>query len=470
MKKIKKLFWIFNILLISLLIFSKSLSNIDEVLQYNFGRYLANGYVLYKDFNCIVFPSFPFIMGAILKIFGQELIVYRVLEIFILVFIEIYAIKILKKLKLDNQFLTYIIITIYMVLISIFSLAEYNMLNCLILLIIINRELKENTKWYDDILVGVLVGLTITVKQSVGICILIGCILNTMIDKVTWKQKVKRIFFKILGVSFILCCMLGYLYGTNTIRDCMNYTILGLREFLPYFGVFLYGNFFIALLALVLIFVEIITIYKVAKEKEKSAIVLFIYGFASFAVMYPILDENHILIGFLPNIILYMYLFLKESRLNDKMMKNFSLTFVVGIIILLVLHIANFINLSSYKDNKHYQYIYMEDATKKELENITSFIKIHDNTYIIDTTGVFYMIPLDKFCGIFDLPNVGNTGEKGEQALIEKIDDIEEGYFLVQDFTKKNAAQNPINAINYVKENFEYIGNINHFQVYYKNR
>ena len=41
MKKVKKLFYAFNILLIIFLIFSKNLNNIDELLNYNFGRYIA---------------------------------------------------------------------------------------------------------------------------------------------------------------------------------------------------------------------------------------------------------------------------------------------------------------------------------------------------------------------------------------------------------------------------------------------
>ncbi|MBR1539574.1 MAG: hypothetical protein IJ629_00025 [Clostridia bacterium] len=59
-------------------------------------------------------------------------------------------------------------------------------------------------------------------------------------------------------------------------------------------------------------------------------------------------------------------------------------------------------------------------------------------------------------------------GKEGENSLIHKIDKIENGYLLVKDFTNRNSAQNPMKAIQYVKDNFEYIGNINSFEVYYK--
>ena len=63
----------------------------------------------------------------------------------------------------------------------------------------------------------------------------------------------------------------------------------------------------------------------------------------------------------------------------------------------------------------------------------------------------------------------GNTGINGEQALIDKINKIDEGYFLVRDFSKNSLYnQQPLKAIDYVRKNFEYVNNIYDFEVYYK--
>ena len=63
----------------------------------------------------------------------------------------------------------------------------------------------------------------------------------------------------------------------------------------------------------------------------------------------------------------------------------------------------------------------------------------------------------------------GNTGINGEQALIDKINKIDEGYFLVRDFSKNYLySQQPLKAIDYVRKNFEYVNNIYDFEVYYK--
>ncbi len=464
MKKIKKIFYIFNILLIIFLIFSKNLSNIDEVINYNFGRYIANGYEIYKDFNCIVFPMFPMILGVIFKIFGEELIIYRVFQILILLLIEFYFIKILKKLNLDDSFLANVLLTIFIVLISIFSLVEYNMLNCLILLIIINEELKENKTIKNYILIGVFLGIAITVKQSVGLIILICSLIISLFEK----ERIKKFLLKVFGAGIIVGLMAIYLFATNSVYDWCNYTLLGLSSFIPYFGVFLYGNYFIALLTIILIIVEILAIIKIFRTKDKTGIILFIYGLASFSVMYPIFDENHILIGFLPNLILYIYLFIKNSELNDKQINSFKITLYIVIIAIGILNIANFVSMSSQNEFEHYKFIMMDDNTKQDLRTIIDFMSKHENSYIVDTKGIFYMVPQNRFNGILDLPNVGNTGKDGEQALIEKINKIDEGYFLVQDFSKINPAQNPLKAIKYIKDNFKYIETINNFEIYYK--
>ena len=332
-------------------------------------------------------------MGIIIKIFGEELIVYRVVQIIGLILIELFFVKILKKLNLENKFLAYVLLTCYMILVSIFSLFEYNMLNCLFLLIIINQELKEEKKILDYVLIGILLGLSIITKQSTGLLIFVSSIVVSLINK----EKIKNILIKIFGAGIIVGLMILYLFITNSIGDLINYTILGLKYFKPYFGCLLYGNFLVALLIIFLICLEIISIIKTFKSKDKKAMMLLIYGFASLLVMYPIFEENHSLIGFLPNLLLYMYLFFKDEKCNERILKWFNITISFGIIILIILNVVNFIDLSYEKDFKHYKYIRIESSPKKTLKKVTEFINNNPNTYIINTLGIFYMIPEDRF-------------------------------------------------------------------------
>ena len=332
-------------------------------------------------------------MGIIIKIFGEELIVYRVVQIIGLILIELFFVKILKKLNLENKFLAYILLTCYMTLVSIFSLFEYNMLNCLFLLIIINQELKEEKKTLDYALIGTFLGLAITTKQSTGLLILISSILVSLINK----EKIKNILVKIFSAGVIVGLMILYLFVTNSIKEWLNYTFLGLKYFEPYFGCLIYGNFLVALLVIFLICLEIISIIKIFKSKDKKAMMLLIYGFSSLLVMYPIFEEHHSLIGFLPNLLLYMYLFFKNQKTNEKNLKGFNITISFGIVILIILNIVNFFDLSYQKDFKHYKYIKIESSPKNTLKKVTEFINNNPDTYIVDTLGIFYMIPEDRF-------------------------------------------------------------------------
>ena len=393
MKKTKRLLYIFNILMIMYLIFSKNLSTCDEIYNFNFGRYIVNGYKLYNDFNCIVFPLFPYLMSIILKLFGEEIIVYRFFQIIGLLLIEFFFVKILKKLDLDKKFLSHIILCCYIILVSIFCLFEYNMLNCLFLLIIMNQELKEEKKNFDYILIGLLSGFTIITKQSIGLLIFVSSIIISMINK----DRFKNIILKIFGTLIIIGLMFLYLVISNSVEAWFDYTILGIKYFKSSFDLLLYGNFFICLLIIFLMIFEVLAIIKTFKSKDKKALILLIYGFASLFVMYPIFEEHHSLIGFLPNLLIYMYLFFKGSKLTDKQLKQFSITISLGIVIIIVLNIANFIDLSNKKDFKHYKYIKIENNLKEKLNKVMDFINNNPNSYIIDIQGVFYTVPLDQF-------------------------------------------------------------------------
>ena len=156
MKKLKRLIVVFSVLLIAILILFKNLNNIDEIYNYNWGRNIAVGNLVYKDFNCIVFPIFPLIMGAIVKIFGQEVIILRVFEVIAFVITELLIFRLLKRFNKENNFFISFLIIIYISFIAIYCTAEYNFLAILLLFIILNLELKDNKKIKDEILIGLL--------------------------------------------------------------------------------------------------------------------------------------------------------------------------------------------------------------------------------------------------------------------------------------------------------------------------
>lgn len=57
----------------------RELKDLDEIWNFNFANNIANGLIPYKDFNMVTMPFLPMIISVFLKIFGQEVIVMRVI-------------------------------------------------------------------------------------------------------------------------------------------------------------------------------------------------------------------------------------------------------------------------------------------------------------------------------------------------------------------------------------------------------
>lgn len=83
-------------------VFIQELLNLDEMWVYNFARCILNGLLPYKDFSIIITPLFPMISSIFLKIFGDEMVVLRVAEVFEITAILFISYKILNKVKVNK--------------------------------------------------------------------------------------------------------------------------------------------------------------------------------------------------------------------------------------------------------------------------------------------------------------------------------------------------------------------------------
>ena len=128
----------------------------DELYNYNFGRNIANGYLVYKDFNCVVFPIFPWIIGAIITIFGQKVIIYRISQVVLCIITEKLSFDLFRLLNKENHIFRYLICLLYFCLIVIWGVLEYNFFCIMLLLLILNIEIKEKKTIKDTIMVGLL--------------------------------------------------------------------------------------------------------------------------------------------------------------------------------------------------------------------------------------------------------------------------------------------------------------------------
>lgn len=322
-------------------------------------------------------------------------------------------------------------------------------------------------------------GIVITIKQSIGICIFFASLICIFFDKdVLIKDKIIKIILRCFSVALVIGTMFIYIIKMNVLYEFIDYTILGIGLFKnnswSYLEFLLYGNYFIVLVTLFFIIGFFYNIIMLVKTKDKGAFYIFIYGLATLSCMYPITDEYHILVGYIPNFILNLYFFnyyKQKEKINEIVIKKYIRIISVFLILLSSIFIVFlWFNILKNRYFNHYKYINIEKKMENELKSIEDFIETNPNTYIIDIIGLYYTVPLDRYNGILDLVNNGNLGKGGQQRLIQEIYKLNDCYFLIMPSNLSNLIrkQNPKKVVEYIENNFDYIQDVGRFQVYYK--
>ena len=207
MKSLRKiLFWsgIFLVILTNIII--KPLGNLDEIWNFNFARCISNGLVPYKDISMVITPLVSFLSAIFLKIFGSELFVTRVLAA-ILAIVNLGIIyKICTNIGIKSPISKVLVLVIMYIMTAYFCL-DYNFFILTLALSIILLEVKNNKQNQKNkkihILIGILSGLSIITKQTIGLLICGVCILNQLFfikEKSDFKFVLKNIRNRAIGI------------------------------------------------------------------------------------------------------------------------------------------------------------------------------------------------------------------------------------------------------------------------------
>lgn len=472
------------------IIILRPLNNLDELWNYNFARSMCDGLVPYKDFNMLQMPLLPMVCGIILRIIANELIVMRILAAFLCSAIIYITYKLFNKLEIKKEIsVIFAFITLYM-LIYVFCI-DYNFATLLLSLIIIYKEInfykKDNNfiknDMKEDIILGVLAGLTITLKQTTGLFICLALLGNKLLfvkKKEELKIYIKSFVFRIIGVLIPVILMFIYLVSNNAVPDFVSYTIKGVSGFSNYIS---YINLFEwNVIGILSILVPLVFVYKWIKtivfEKDKISYIFLVYGLAMFVVCFPISDKIHFLIGSLPTIILILYEgYNLLSKICKQIFKNkeiniFILAFVaiftiVFSIYYMTVNLYNYVSkLESTSNLNHYKYILISESLKKQIQEVNEYIVLNDHVKILDATAAIYMIPIDKYNKGYDMLLKGNLGFEGEKKIIQEISNSKDTkYLILNDKFNKNW-QTPMDIINYVLEYKIKVGEIEIFDIY----
>lgn len=506
-KAISKDFILF--IFIAVMVFSiiaiNPISNLDEIWNYNTARAITQNLIPYKDISMITTPLLPMITALFLKLIANEVIVSRVLASVLWGGVLFSIFKILKLLiKEENTCL--IIIALLGLLFRDCYCIDYNILSLMFSLIILYIELKnidkphfENNK--TDFLIGILAGLTVCTKQSIGAIlaiIVVGYKIIFVQNKKEFIEYLKTAFKRIIGILIPMILVFIYLIATNSLQDFINYAVLGISTFsnkIPYAQLMNNDKKEIQILSRIMPFIllamAVLTIVLQNKKKKENIgnidnkiLTMLIYSLSTMIIMYPISDEIHFLIAstitfiglayilYLLGIAIYNKINLQSKK---KIYKITSL--MISIIAIAFIAVRGIENITEYiKQEKnetieHYKNIQISEYLQERINEIDNFIleqeKENKKVYILDAEAAIYMIPINNYNKDYDMFLKGNIGKDGQEGQIQKIKQKETNEIIL--IRKRNLQSNwqtPTEVVNYVRENLEFMGEVSIYEVY----
>lgn len=506
-KAISKDFILF--IFIAVMVFSiiaiNPISNLDEIWNYNTARAITQNLIPYKDISMITTPLLPMITALFLKLIANEVIVSRVLASVLWGGVLFSIFKILKLLIKEEN--TCLIITALLgLLFRDCYCIDYNILSLMFSLIILYIELKnidkphfENNK--TDFLIGILAGLTVCTKQSIGAIltiIVVGYKIIFVQNKKEFIEYLKTAFKRIIGILIPIILVLIYLIVTNSLQDFINYAVLGISTFsnkIPYAQLMNNDKKEIQILSrimpFILLIMAVLTIVLQNKKKKENIgntdnkiLTMLIYSLSTIIIMYPISDEIHFLIaGTITFIGLAYILYLLGITIYNKInlqskKKIYKITsLMISIIAIAFIAVRGIENITEYiKQEKnetieHYKNIQISEYLQERINEIDNFIleqeKENKKVYILDAEAAIYMIPINNYNKDYDMFLKGNIGKDGQEGQIQKIKQKETNEIIL--IRKRNLQSNwqtPTEVVNYVRENLEFMGEVSIYEVY----
>lgn len=500
MKKVKKYNIIFFLVVFIILLFtalSKPLNDLDEMWNYNIARNIANGLVPYKDISMITSPLLGMITAVFLKLIANELIVTRILSAVLSTLILYFLYKTMNILKF-NENVSHLIIVIFLIILRKLFCLDYNWAVALVQIIILNLELiniekrknnnnKSNLKY--EFLIGCLAGIAICFKQSIGGLIAIMSIIYNLIfikQKSDFKEYIKNSLIRIFGIVLPVFILTIYLLYNNALYEFVDYCILGIKTFsnsMSYIDLIKEENIFLKitliLIPIMYLGISIKIIFDVLKGKDiKILFTMLGYSIALFAITFPIANKIHFLIGTLTSMILLAYsiyliikrYFTKKIIISDKIIKVFISIFLLAILIYtLSKYIAIYKEYGLSEDLKHFKYIPILEVLEDSIKNIDNyFLSCKSKVYMLDSNAVVYMIPMDRYNKDYDMFNIGNFGEKGENGKIEDLKNEDDIIVLLRNNEFPMHWQHPLKVRKYIEDNWIKIDTIEMYDVYKK--
>ena len=402
----------------------------DLIWNYGFSYNFANHLLMYKDYNMVITPLYPFLGGILMRILGNNFLIFNLYNTILSTILYYYLYK-----KYPHTFIPSII------LISFILRPSYNFLVLFLVLILLNINEEK------DFFIGFILGLLFLTKQSFILLILPSIYLIT---------KPKRLF-KRIGAFFLPCLVfLIYFILTNTFLDFFNYTFLGLFSFSSKNSFFNLGTIFILSLIIYLFLYYL---------KTKDIKVLYLITYQIMA--YPIFNTMHIILSIIPVIIYFLDKLVKKKKYNLNYLRYFN--YFVSILLICPLlsiplqyfnkDLVEGENALEYKDISR-SYLVNKDIFLKEIPNL-------NNTYFLMYDAYIYKYLLNNPITSYDLLLNGNLGYNGEERVIDYFNSLDSNtYFVLNRVYTGGQLSKNIDA--YIRNNYLKVKDFQEFTLYKK--
>ena len=397
----------------------------DLIWNYGFSYNFANHLLMYKDYNMVITPLYPFLGGILMRILGNNFLIFNLYNTILSTILYYYLYK-----KYPHTFIPSII------LISFILRPSYNFLVLFLVLILLN--IKEE----KDFFIGFILGLLFLTKQSFILLILPSIYLIT---------KPKRLF-KRIGAFFLPCLFfLIYFILTNTFI-----AFLGLFSFRSKNSFFNLGTIFILSLIIYLFLYYL---------KTKDIKVLYLITYQIMA--YPIFNTMHIILSIIPVIIYFLDKLVKKKKYNLNYLRYFN--YFVSILLICPLlsiplqyfnkDLVEGENALEYKDISR-SYLVNKDLFLKEVPNL-------NNTYFLMYEAYVYKYLLNNPITSYDLLLNGNLGYNGEERVIDYFNSLDSNtYFVLNRVYTGGQLSKNIDA--YIRNNYLKVKDFQEFTLYKK--
>lgn len=454
-----------SIFLYSMRFLIKPLGSGDELWNYSFAINISKGYLPYKDFSMVQTPLSAYITGFLLKIFGNKMLVFRIAAVvlFAMTFLIIYFVC----LEISHEIRLAVTVTAFLAsIVSNVWIYNYNHLNLCLIVLIIYLELNNNIK--REYLIDFIYGILPLIKQNTGGVLLISywvfSIVECVLKQISIKVALKRLLISIIpGIVFIVVLLLNgsWLYF-------WEYAICGISTFKH--RTLIWKNPSCIGMTLFCVMTIVVSLYKIVTDRcciaKKKHCKILVISIAAGSVAYPLSDFSHCLIATVPYVICFICCF--KYKKNSKIMLLFETMClcILGISFMFAIWIDKDYIMSKHN---HFEGIPIEKKFEDYISLIDNSIeekaKKNTNVIIADESAVAYMIPLDRYTKNFDMLLLGNLGLNTVDDLLNQ--DSEAEYWI-----KKESCtfgyQSHFELIQYIRDNYQYVGEVGNFDCYRK--